>query len=129
MRVPLFWGLAVGNGKIDNPLRLIAELKSILPPDAVIVSDVPWAVAWHAERTSLWLPEIKTDDFEGTMSKGKIDAIYLSPTVLNYGESEKVEGYKKMFLGQSQPRGFEKGKAIPGLGMLFVKKRAGGEKP
>ena len=122
---PLLFSLAMEEEKVDNPLPQIGRLKSILPPDAVVISDIPWAVAWHAERTSLWLPELKTDVPEETASKSKIDAIYLSPTVRNYGEAEKVEGYKKMFLGKIQPRGFEQGKLLPEFGVLYLRKSGG----
>ena len=124
---PLLFSLAMGEEKVDNPLPQIGRLKSIIPPDAVVISDIPWAVAWHAERTSLWLPELKKGKQKDSASKSKIDAIYLSPTVRNYGEAEKVEGYKNMFLGQSQPFGFEQGKLLPELGVLFLRKSGGAE--
>jgi hypothetical protein len=123
---PLLFSLIMGEEKVDNPLPQIEKLKSIIPPDAVVISDIPWAVAWHAERTSLWLPELKTGEQKDS-SKSKIDAIYLSPMVFKYSEAEKVEGYKKMFLGKIQPRGFEQGKLLPELGVLFFRKSGGAE--
>jgi hypothetical protein len=47
--------------------------------------------------------------------------------VFKYSEAEKVEGYKKMFLGKIQPRGFEQGKLLPELGVLFLRKSGGAE--
>jgi hypothetical protein len=32
-------------------------LRNDLPRDAVVVTDSPWAVAWYAERTAVWLPQ------------------------------------------------------------------------
>jgi hypothetical protein len=34
----------------------IATLKKLFQPDEIIGSDMPWAVAWYADRDSLWLP-------------------------------------------------------------------------
>ncbi|MEI6605347.1 MAG: hypothetical protein WCP35_08560 [Verrucomicrobiota bacterium] len=32
------------------------RLKKVIPENQVIFSDQPWAVAWYADRTSIWLP-------------------------------------------------------------------------
>ncbi|NCD32542.1 MAG: hypothetical protein EOL87_03900 [Spartobacteria bacterium] len=29
--------------------------------DALIMTDVPWVIAWHADRSALWLPQTKED--------------------------------------------------------------------
>lgn len=35
---------------------LASVVKNVVPEDQVVVSDQPWAVAWYADRVSLWLP-------------------------------------------------------------------------
>ncbi len=44
-----------------------AALNTALPPQVreneIVVTDQPWAVAWYADRTALWLPN-RVDDFE-----------------------------------------------------------------
>jgi hypothetical protein len=35
---------------------LIAAMRNLVEPDDIIGSDMPWAVAWYADRRSLWLP-------------------------------------------------------------------------
>ena len=51
-------------------------------PDEIIASDMPWAVAWYADRESLWLP-YKMDDFmdmhDYNRLNGPIVGIYLTP--------------------------------------------------
>lgn len=42
---------------------LATGLRSIVAEDQVIVADQPWAVAWYADRMSLWLPP-KRSEFE-----------------------------------------------------------------
>lgn len=34
----------------------LSQVKSMVKPDELTVSDMPWAVAWYADRASLWLP-------------------------------------------------------------------------
>ncbi len=35
---------------------LATGLKSVVEPNQLVVSDQPWAVAWYADRMSVWLP-------------------------------------------------------------------------
>lgn len=49
----------------------------------VIISDIPWAVAWYANRTSIWIPKDQEqfraiDDYVEGM-KRRIAGIYISP--------------------------------------------------
>jgi len=48
------------------PSVLSSEIPKLLKPEAqdeqvekIVVSDQPWAVAWYADRLSLWLPNTK----------------------------------------------------------------------
>lgn len=38
-------------------LALGAMIQRQTPPDSVILTDVPWAVAWYGDRTSVWIPQ------------------------------------------------------------------------
>ena len=78
----------------------IAILRDWTTPDEVIASDMPWAVAWYADRKSLWLPMtiqlfIDMNDYE--RMGGKIAGIYLTPLSGNKGLiSDIVKGdYKE----------------------------------
>jgi len=60
----------------------IAIMRDWTQPEEVIASDMPWAVAWYADRKSLWLPlTIQTfidfNDYERL--GGKVAGIYLTP--------------------------------------------------
>ncbi len=39
------------------PPALNMELSKLTSSDEIIVTDQPWAVAWYADRTALWLPQ------------------------------------------------------------------------
>lgn len=60
----------------------IALVGSWFRPDEVIVSDMPWAVAWYGDRRSLWLPNEAKDlvnlhDYNGLGAP--INGMYLTP--------------------------------------------------
>jgi hypothetical protein len=60
----------------------IAILSQWATPREMIVSDMPWAVAWYADRTSLWLPMtiknfIELSDYN--ILQKPIVGIYLTP--------------------------------------------------
>ena len=62
--------------------------KGWVKPDEVIASDMPWAVAWYADRKSLWLPKtiqdyVTLNDYKAL--KGSIVGLYLTPVSGNRG--------------------------------------------
>jgi hypothetical protein len=68
----------------------IAILNTWIHEDEIITSDMPWAVAWYADRKSLWLP-MKISDFlalhDYSQLGGPMSAIYLTP----------VSGHRRLF--------------------------------
>ena len=60
----------------------IAALGGMTEPNEVITTDMPWAVAWYADRESLWLP-MSVKDFldlnDYAQLKGQIVGLYLTP--------------------------------------------------
>ncbi|MGC8834367.1 MAG: ArnT family glycosyltransferase [Armatimonadota bacterium] len=73
----------------------LMAIKRGTPENTVVVSDVPWAVAWYANRTSIWLPNNERD-FAAVDKKGRIDAIYLSSMLLRYPANEMVSGWQSL---------------------------------
>jgi len=84
--LPLFNTLTITN---KSPVQwppyvppYIAIMRDWTQPQEVIASDMPWAVAWYADRKSLWLPMtiqnfLDLNDYERI--GGKIAGIYLTP--------------------------------------------------
>jgi len=64
----------------------IAMLNGWTTDQEIIASDMPWAVAWYADRKSLWLPLTLQDFIDlndyGRLS-GKIVGLYLTPVTGN----------------------------------------------
>ena len=62
--------------------RYIAVMRDWFQPDEIIASDMPWAVAWYADRRSLWLPYKQEDLIDLSDYKrlgGPVSALYFSP--------------------------------------------------
>ncbi len=57
-------GMTVGEKGLPQwppyyPTALNLRVKEWVDPDQIVVADQPWAVAWYADRMSLWLPTKK----------------------------------------------------------------------
>jgi len=60
----------------------IAVIHTWMKPDEIIATDMPWAVAWYAERRAVWLPDTishynELNDYK--VLGGPIKGIYLTP--------------------------------------------------
>ncbi|MEY2544274.1 MAG: hypothetical protein QOE81_1735 [Verrucomicrobiota bacterium] len=61
---------------------LISVLNGWMQPDEITASDMPWAVAWYADRRALWLPDtLRTlNDFSDYKTLGgPVNGLYLTP--------------------------------------------------
>lgn len=61
---------------------MISVLNNWMAPEEVTTSDMPWAIAWYADRRSLWLPEkiqIMIDLGDYRTLGGPVNALYLTP--------------------------------------------------
>jgi len=60
----------------------IAVLNAWMRPEEVIASDMPWAIAWYADRRSVWVPDtVKafTELSDYRVLGGPINGLYLTP--------------------------------------------------
>ena len=60
----------------------IAVLNNWMKPEEIIASDMPWAIAWYADRRSLWLPETvkaMTEFGDYGVLGGPVNGLYLTP--------------------------------------------------
>lgn len=65
LRAPKRISVALSTQELRNTLfphyvpKVLAEYGSMVKDNEAIVSDIPWAVAWYADRASVWLPRNK----------------------------------------------------------------------
>jgi hypothetical protein len=60
----------------------ISILNNWMKPEEVIASDMPWAIAWYADRRALWLPDTlkaMTDLSDYNTLGGPVNGLYLTP--------------------------------------------------
>lgn len=60
----------------------MSVINTWMKPNEITASDMPWAIAWYADRRAVWLPETvksytELSDYE--VLGGPINAIYLTP--------------------------------------------------
>ena len=81
---------------VEN-IRSICES---LPPGSLLVSDVPWAVAWYGHTPSLWLP-YRIEDYEEIRIYRKPDVagFYLTPFYRStfYSPRERSPDWRKVY--------------------------------
>ena len=60
----------------------IGVLNDWMRPEEITASDMPWAVAWYADRRSVWLPEtirVFSDLGDYRTLGGPVNGLYLTP--------------------------------------------------
>lgn len=60
----------------------IAMLNGWMQPDEIVASDIPWAIAWYADRRALWLPEspaAMSEFSDYRTAGGPVNGLYLTP--------------------------------------------------
>jgi len=87
-------------------------LERVLPADAVVVSDAPWAVAWYARRAAVWLP-LRPEDFDAVQQSIGVDAIFFSTLLQTYPQSEGALMWQAMYARRAAPPGFTVTATLP----------------
>ncbi|MDD5138791.1 MAG: glycosyltransferase family 39 protein [Verrucomicrobiales bacterium] len=54
-----------------------------MQPDELMMSDVPWAVAWYGQRQCIWITLDAQDDFFAVNSLKPVKALYLTPQTMD----------------------------------------------
>jgi hypothetical protein len=117
---PLLHMLITASGRVQWPpyvppyIAILGGQDGWTEPDEIITSDMPWAVAWYADRKCIWLPDtIATfmDMHDYNRLNGPIVGLYLTPISGDarfFSDIEKGE-YKewaKFILRNLDTRGF-----------------------
>ena len=92
--------------------------------DEIIASDMPWAVAWYADRKSLWIPDLFVDLFglsDNAKLPGTVAGLFLTPisrnTPLFTGVLKgEYSEYQSLILGRSDIPSFPFHDGIPLMG-------------
>lgn len=99
---------------------LFAEMDSILPKDAIVVCDCPWAVAWYGRRTAVWFPfdPRQLKQMEGKL--GRVDAAFISRHAAAFASVDPV-ALAKLLTDKGAGYEFHVARAYPDGGVLLVR--------
>ena len=87
---PTIVGIAIPAPTVrDVGMPMLMALRRQVPPNTVVVTDVPWAVAWYSHQPSVWLPKSEAD-FAKIDRLGRVSTIYLSSMLARYPQTEAV---------------------------------------
>lgn len=92
------------------------KIERIVKEHEVIVSDIPWAVAWYANRNAIWIPWEVEQMKEVKRKVTDLRFLHLSPLIFKYPDSENVAGWREIYQSGMVPEWLEadKGILLPG---------------
>lgn len=77
----------------------VALLGKSFTEDEVLVSDIPWAVAWYADRSAIWTPFEEADYYAINDNVKVVSGIYLTQeTLLRQEVLRMVTGYQRFWM-------------------------------
>ena len=99
----------------------MGKIQNLSKSDEIIVSDIPWAIAWYGNRNSLWIPWEVEQMKEIKENISKIRFLYLTPFLFKYPESENVDGWQEIYRTGMVPDwlNVERGILLPGDNLLM----------
>jgi hypothetical protein len=70
-----------------------------------VYTDLPWAVAWYADRPSIWLPRTDIDQRRIEQNVGQVRWLVLTPQVSDVAEPEKAQPWADIWRRSLTERG------------------------
>ena len=96
--------------------EVMDKIEKMVKEHEVIVSDMPWAVAWYANRNAIWIPwEIEQmKEIKGQMKDVRF--LHLSPMIFKYPDTENVGGWQDIYKSGMVPEWLnaDRGILLPG---------------
>jgi hypothetical protein len=117
-------GSPTRTGEIEARPENLARLAEIVGPGQVVASNVPWSVAWQAERRAVPLPPTVEETASLERRFGlSIDAIYLAGQVAIADAPRSWRAWDDLRRRGTPPPGYVLAESFPNGGRLFVKAR------
>lgn len=85
--VPTYYQQGVALQKAAN------ELNSQIQSDGPVITDVPWTVAWYADRPAIWLPHRPVDVRRIEQEVGRIETLMLTPALMRTADAESARDW------------------------------------
>ena len=99
---------------------LFADMDGVLPKDAIVVADCPWAVAWYGRRIAVWFPfdPRQLAPMEGKL--GRVDAAFLSRYAASFASVDPV-ALVRLLTRKGAGYEFHVARAYPDGGVLLIR--------
>ena len=94
----------------------MGKVERIVKEHEVVVSDMPWAVAWYANRNAIWIPW-EIEQMKAIKQKVKdVRFLHLSPMIFKYPDTERVEPWQDIYKSGMVPEWLkaDRGILLPG---------------
>ena len=83
---------------------VVSAIGKAFREEEMLMSDIPWAVAWYADRGAVWTPVDDKDFLKINDGVKVITGIYLTQqTLLQQGVLDMVKGYQRFWIQLFQP--------------------------
>jgi hypothetical protein len=114
----------VRGGEVEARPENLARLAEIVGPDLLVASNVPWSVAWQADRRAVPLPPTvgETATLERRFGL-RIDAIYVAGQVTIADAPRSWREWEDLRRQGKPPAGFTLAESFPNGGRLFIRER------
>ena len=92
------------------------KVERIVKEHEVVVSDMPWAIAWYANRTAIWIPW-EIEQMKAIKEKlADVRFLHLSPMIFKYPDTENVGGWQDIYKSGMVPEWLnaDRGILLPG---------------
>ena len=111
-------------GEIEARPENLTRLAEIVGPDQLVASNVPWSLAWQADRRAVPLPPTVNDTPALERRFGlSIDAIYVAGQVTIADAPRSWREWEELRRQGKPPPGYVLAESFPNGGRLFVKQR------
>ena len=111
-------------GEVEARPENLARLAEVVGPGQIVASNVPWSVAWQADRRAVPLPPTveATDDLEQRFGIS-VDAIYVAGQVAIADAPRSWRAWDELRRRGTPPPGYVLADSFANGGRLFVKAR------
>ena len=97
----------------------LQRLADYAPPGGLVATDLPWAVAWYADRRALWLPQQPGDERALAARGVRPVCLYLSPYLPGSPPQERLGRWQQAAASGRPPAGYRRAAGWQG-GTLFL---------
>lgn len=99
----------------------MTQIQRLIRSDETVASDIPWVVAWYANRRAVWIPWEIEQMREIKELVPRIRFLHLSPVIFRYPASENIQVWREIYRSGRVPDWLEvdRGLLLPGEHLIM----------